>query len=36
MKRYIHTIQIAAVAALIALNVITQTCAKILKEEISE
>ena len=33
MKRYIHTIQIATVVAIIALNIITQTCTKILKEE---
>lgn len=36
MKKQITIIQIAAVVALIALNVITQTCSKILKEDTSE
>jgi len=36
MQKQIRTIQIAAVIALIALNIITQTCSKILKEDTSE
>ena len=36
MQKQIKIIQIAAVIAVIALNVITQTCSKILKEDISE
>ena len=36
MTTRIKTIQVAALIAMIALNVITQTCSKILKEDVDE
>ena len=36
MQKKIKIIQVAAFVAMIALNVITNTCLKILREEISE